>query len=157
MGARPDLDAFALRAPKPVVTQGILASSELFSLILALLMVLLIVILYNRAWAAIDRDTAQLGVTQGILSQTNSLVSLIKDAETGQRGFLLTGEAAYLDPYRRAVADLPATLEALNAVVLSHSDQASRLARLRPLVAEKADELAETIDLAQKGHTDEAL
>ncbi len=158
MGARPDLDAFALRAPKPVVkTQGILASSELFSLILALLMVLLIVILYNRAWAAIDRDTAQLGVTQGILSQTNSLVSLIKDAETGQRGFLLTGEAAYLDPYRRAVADLPATLEALNAVVLSHSDQASRLARLRPLVAEKVDELAETIDLAQKGHTDEAL
>jgi PAS domain S-box-containing protein len=143
---------------KPVVkTQGILASSELFSLILALLMVLLIVILYNRAWAAIDRNTAQLAVTQRILSQTNALVSLITDAETGQRGFLLTGKASYLDPYQRAVADLPATLEALNAVVLNHSDQASRLARLRPLVAEKINELTETIDLAQKGHTDEAV
>jgi len=41
------------------------------------------------------------------ISQLDQLVSTLKDAETGQRGFLITGDERYLQPYRDAVARLP--------------------------------------------------
>src|SRR5438105_650446 len=60
------------------------------------------------------RNTRQLHInsgwvthTQAVLDALERLMSTIKDAETGQRGFLLTGVSSYLDPYRQALADYP--------------------------------------------------
>src|SRR4029078_2585678 len=49
-----------------------------------------------------------------VLAALRDLLSLMKDAETGQRGFLLTGDEAYLEPYERAVRIVPAGLAALD-------------------------------------------
>ena len=45
--------------------------------------------------------------TNAVLGQLESVLSSLTDAETAQRGYLLTGQAAYLDPYRGAVTRLP--------------------------------------------------
>ena len=68
-------------------------------------------------------------------------LSLVQDAETGQRGFLLTGEASYLTPYQSAVDALPAELEVLKGAM---SDDPTRLARLGELNAAMRDKLGGT-------------
>lgn len=58
---------------------------------------------------AVEREQA----VQVRLGQIESLRSEIVDAETGMRGYLLTGDAAYLEPYNRARANIPAVADTL--------------------------------------------
>jgi len=78
-----------------------------------------------------------------------TVLSAAQDAETGQRGFLLTGDSAYLRPYHSAAARLDAELNALQTQVNDNPDQAAAARRLRPLIATKLAELNRTIALAQ--------
>jgi signal transduction histidine kinase len=81
----------------------------------------------------------------------------LQDAETGQRGFLLTGDEAYLQPYDAAVAALPGTLDKLYALLQRLPDGAADRARLGSAVADKLAELAETIALQRQGRPGDAL
>jgi PAS domain S-box-containing protein len=86
------------------------------------------------------------------------LVSSLLDAETGQRGFLLTGESRYLDVYQRAIVAAPAEVEKLDALLRSAKDgRDPDLARLQAAVAEKLAELRETVDLRRNRQTDAAV
>ena len=84
-------------------------------------------------------------------------LSLVQDAETGQRGFLLTGEASYLTPYQSAVDALPAELEVLKDAMSDDPTRLAQLAELSAAVQDKLGELAETIALYQAGNRDAAL
>jgi len=95
--------------------------------------------------------------TLNVLVAINSVMSLAKDAETGQRGFLLTGDPAYLEPYLAARAALPAQLDALRLVETEGAGQAQRAQTLRQLISAKFDELQQTVDLQRAGHHPEAL
>src|SRR6478672_11518443 len=55
----------------------------------------------------------QMSIQFGVLNQLPELASTIKDAETGQRGYLLTGEDAYLQPYDSSLKQLKSELDAL--------------------------------------------
>jgi len=72
----------------------------LLSLVLALLLVSLTAVLTYRSLAALRRSTDQAAITRKVVDESTALISSLKDAETGQRGFLLTGEDRYLEPYR---------------------------------------------------------
>ena len=74
------------------------------------------------------------------------LLSLLQDAETGQRGFLLTGDDAYLGPYQRAAEQIPKKLEDLKQSVVS-PQQLSTLGHLEALYERKIQELHRTIEL----------
>ena len=58
-------------------------------------------ILYRNAREVASRSRAT-------LESVNNLMVYLLDAETGQRGYLLTGDAGYLQPYRQAVERIPA-------------------------------------------------
>jgi len=73
------------------------------------------------------------------------LLSLVKDAETGQRGYLLTGHAQYLEPYETAIRLLPLHLERLRTLTGDNTSQQSQLLRLDGLIGAKLSELAATI------------
>ncbi len=81
----------------------------------------------------------------------------IRDAETGQRGFVLTGDPQYLDAYNTAIATLPVTLSQLGAAVSDEPAQRTRVATLSNLIAEKLGELKETVVLRQSGGLKAAL
>ncbi|MBJ6763693.1 methyl-accepting chemotaxis protein [Myxococcaceae bacterium JPH2] len=91
--------------------------------------------------------------TQGLLEAHDNfrnlreLRALLIDAETGQRGFLLTGDNSYLQPYQQALAELRQDLDRLRAALSSYPEQRARMGRLEPLVASKLGELEETIRL----------
>jgi signal transduction histidine kinase/FixJ family two-component response regulator len=134
-----------------------LHSREGLALLSALAVVLSIAFFSYRGWAAFGREADAVEKTQRILSGTDALLGALKDAETGQRGFLLTGEERYLGPYRQASADIPALLKSLGAEAIARPDQAQRVERLVPLVNEKLEELARTIELRQSKGLDAAL
>src|SRR5580704_17956915 len=90
-----------------------LHSREGLTLLFALAVVLLIGLLSYRASTALGRHAHQIEVTERVVIGINALISSLTDAETGQRGFLLTGEDRYLGPYRQALADIPALLKSL--------------------------------------------
>ncbi|HEX5750134.1 MAG TPA: CHASE3 domain-containing protein [Archangium sp.] len=75
---------------------------------------------------------------------------MLLDAETGQRGFLLTGEERYLEPYLRATQQLDAQLDNLRKSLADDPEQLARLERLEPLIRDKLAELAETVRVRQQ-------
>jgi PAS domain S-box-containing protein len=114
--------------------------------------VLILITLVIAGWAYLDWSrfraaNAEAARNRQILTSTERLLSLILDAETGQRGFLLTGDERYLDPYDRAVKAIPAELSSLTLLERGNSAELSNLEQLHRLIAQKLSELAETIEL----------
>ncbi|WP_210242057.1 CHASE3 domain-containing protein [Mesorhizobium sp. B2-7-1] len=86
-----------------------------------------------------------------------SLLSLAQDAETGQRGYLLTGEKSYLLPYQQAVDGLPALLKRIDEMFPTGSDRAQQVVGIKDALARKQAELKETIGFYDTGNTAKAL
>ncbi|MEJ0100832.1 MAG: CHASE3 domain-containing protein [Pseudomonadota bacterium] len=82
---------------------------------------------------------------------------MVKDAETGQRGFLLTGREEYLQPYVAANAGLLAEVNGLRPLLADNPAQLRRAETLRQLVVDKLAELKETIELQRGGREAEAM
>jgi len=87
-----------------------------------------------------------------VVERTHELQSLLKDAENGQRGYLLTGELVHLVDYKRA---LPKIREALSALGPDVGGLERR--RLSELVGIELDELARTIRIRDQGDSTGAL
>ena len=96
-------------------------------------------------------------LSRGIRDSAVELLSTLKDAETGQRGFLLTGRDEYLQPYRMAVASLPGIMKRLWSGMSGRSDQVNRLKQLEAAVDLKMAELRETVELGQEQRMREAF
>jgi CHASE3 domain sensor protein len=115
---------------------------ELVSLAFAIVLVSLIGLLAYRTRVDFGRSSEQVEISRQIVDGANALLSSLRDAETGQRGFLLTGRDQYLEPYRQAITEVPNTVEKLtNITAARRPDQAERLNRLRPLVKRQASVL----------------
>jgi methyl-accepting chemotaxis protein len=95
--------------------------------------------------------------THQVLENLAHVLSLMKDAETGQRGFLLTGDDAYLEPYQAAIPAIARTVDDLRALTSDNPHQQGRIAQIRPLVDAKLAELKRTIDLRRGQGFDAAL
>jgi methyl-accepting chemotaxis protein len=80
----------------------------------------------------------------------SDLLSKVKDAETGQRGFLLTGEESYLEPYTSAVKVIDRYLEDLRELTSDNRNQQNRFVRSPSLIAGKLAELGKTIALRRE-------
>ena len=99
--------------------------------------VLIVLALLAAAWnfAAGERARVAAATASQVALQAQGLLSAMKDVETGERGFLITGADSYLDPYTRGVADAPARLDALRR--LATPAEAGAVGRLRDLVQAK--------------------
>ena len=94
-----------------------------------------------------------------VRGQLTRVLSLVQSAETGQRGYLLTGQELYLGPYQMALDQLPGVLQRTQELVGDgdNPQQAQNLARLRQLIKDKLAELGSTVDQYKAGHSDAAL
>jgi len=101
--------------------------------------------------------TAHRVETDRRITQLQAVLLSLVDAETGQRGYLLTGKRFYLAPYRRALALTPAELNGLRSEPITDPALAASVRKLRELAAGKLAELAETVRLADAGKTRAAL
>jgi signal transduction histidine kinase/CheY-like chemotaxis protein len=92
-----------------------------------------------------------------VRAQLTRVLSLVQSAETGQRGYLLTGRDIYLQPYQRAISELPAMLDSTQKMVRDNPQQLQNLPQLRQLITDKLDELRSTIDAYKAGNSAAAL
>jgi PAS domain S-box-containing protein len=102
------------------------------------------------------RHQADVDRTQQVLIAISQTQSLIGDAETGQRGYLYTGQPGYLDPYNLAVAQLDPQLHVLQELTSGDPTEQSEVVQLRRLTRIKLDELSQTILLYRSDHPDAA-
>ncbi|MBN9315524.1 MAG: CHASE3 domain-containing protein [Devosia sp.] len=105
----------------------------------------------------VDSQLADIANTYEIRRQARELMLAIVDAETGQRGYLLTRDEAYLTPYNAAVANMSGTYDQLSVLLRDSPTQAERLAAIAPDIEAKRAEMAHTIELMSAGQVPEAL
>jgi signal transduction histidine kinase len=86
----------------------------------------------------------------------SEFVALMTDAESGQRGYLLTGESSYLQPYTEAVAQVEMALNRLHEAYGGKEDS-PEFRELRILTGKKLGELEDTLALFKKRGTTPAV
>ena len=130
-------------------------------MLLALLLVIVFFICSGLVAGAnirtIRNDNALVIRSQETVAGLAEVLSSIQDAETGQRGYLLTGNDGYLDPYRNALAMIPSRLEAIRGALHDDAGQQARLRELGARINDKLAELRETIDLRRDRGLEAAL
>nr|WP_298726695.1 CHASE3 domain-containing protein [uncultured Steroidobacter sp.] len=121
---------------------------------------LLLAVVLWMAWLSLQemRDTSELSdhsedVRLALAAVSQSLLEM----ETGQRGFLLTGQEAYLEPYHAGVAGLEDQLRDLQHLLADSDQQSGRLRTLLQLVAERRAQLDHGLELRQSAGIDAAL
>lgn len=102
-------------------------------------------------------DQAKIFHSHEVIVAMNDLTSALLDAETGQRGFLLTGNARYLDPYTAARSEVDARFSAISRLTADNDEQQVRLAPLRRHIDAKLAELHDTIAARRTGGERAAL
>jgi len=118
-----------------------------FALALAIL-----VIIGAVAYRSIEKltETARwVAHTQQVIVNLEEVLSTMKDAETGQRGYVITGDEKYLGPFRTAHDNIDHQLKTLREQIKDNPDQQRRLDQLEPLIngeAGKFAEMQESID-----------
>jgi methyl-accepting chemotaxis protein len=85
--------------------------------------------------------------THEVLNETDAILSSLKDAETGQRGYLITGVDSYLEPYTAAQSTVVEHIEGVRELTSDNAKQQARLADLEPLIDAKFAEMQETVDV----------
>ena len=88
--------------------------------------------------------------THRVLTELEATLSTLKDAETGQRGYLLTGEERYLEPYNSAIARINQQVVGLQQLTADNKRQQQRLRDLKIAIDSKLADLERTLNLRRK-------
>lgn len=125
-----------------------------FALAMAIL-VLIVALTYHSTTQLIQAQVS-LQHNHRVLEGTQQLLSELEDAETGQRGYLITGEEPYLEPYLAAVEEIRTTMKEMHDLLKQDPDQQRDLMTIERLKEAKLAELRQTIDLRRKAGFDAA-
>ncbi len=91
---------------------------------------------------------------QNTRSAVNTLLQSMLDAETGQRGYLLTGNDTYLEPYDKAVATVQTNLDRLRNQFMDSPDDMQEFALLSRQMSRKLAEMELSLRLRRQGNED---
>ncbi|MEI1373321.1 response regulator [Nostoc sp. UHCC 0926] len=91
------------------------------------------------------------------INSLEELLSQIKDAETGQNGYILTGKQIYLKPYQTALAKVDQEIAKLKSLTTDQPNQRQQITTLESLITAKLTQLKQTIDLRQNKGLEAAL
>jgi PAS domain S-box-containing protein len=115
--------------------------------------ILLVVMVFGSVWLARQQQQSFILVRHALEVENglSSVFSELQDAETGQRGFLLTGEASYLKPYEAAITVIDQEVKALAVTTADNPRQQASLKRLSELSTARQQGLRENIALYRAG------
>jgi PAS domain S-box-containing protein len=123
--------------------------------LLAILLLANAAVTRSRLAVQIDKRNA-VARSNAIVLQISEALSSLKDAETGQRGYLLTNNPTYLEPYTQSIAEVRSHIDRLQELANEESEQNPHIQEFRSLADSKLAELAQTIELQQSGRSEEA-
>ncbi|MBD2532031.1 response regulator [Nostoc flagelliforme FACHB-838] len=120
------------------------------------ILVLIGVISYQNTRILINTSN-QVRETQEKINKLEELLSEMKDAETGQRGYILTGQETYLEPYQAVVGSIDPKIAELKNLIADQPSQQKQFATLESLIAARLAILKQTIYLRQNQGFEAAL
>lgn len=130
---------------------------EIFSLLLATLIVVITAVSALIDWNAFRANRASANRSRVILQNASSLQSALKDAETGQRGYLLTRNPRYLEPYRKASVEIPRDFANLKRIIGLDPVWQSDLKLLDTAIPAKMAELSQTMEIRNRASLQAAI
>ncbi len=110
-----------------------------------------------RATSELIQSTEATAHTYQVRQSLSGIIGSLIDAETGQRGYLLTGREEYLEPYNNGTRSVDQYVQDVRRLTSDNPNQQTRINALQPLIAEKLSELAETIQYRRQQNEKEAL
>ena len=130
---------------------------DTFGIIVAMFVSLFIVVFFS--WLAYDRNMESRLMNQSVdhtfkvRLQNKLLINNMVDAETGQRGYLLTRQVNFLEPYNKSRAQISTTLQILKTLVSDNPAQLQRLDTLQGFIALKNSLMLLNIDRVNRGQS----
>lgn len=94
--------------------------------------------------------------SRNMLNALQDVLSDADEAETGQRGYIITGDEAYLQPYNRAILEIDAALDHIQALAAGNASQEKLGHELREHTQAKVAELRESVELRRGAHPEAA-
>jgi signal transduction histidine kinase len=91
-------------------------------------------------------QTTRVEHTYQVLQEVESITAVLKDAQAGMRGYLLTGDTAYLRPYSLASGQLPNSLKRVDELTIDNTQQQQRMDTLSRLVEQEFRILRPLVD-----------
>lgn len=132
--------------------KSVLPTRIVLPLVLGIAASLAIAVYAELGYRRLELANRQMAVALEMQATVHETLALIVDAETGQRGYLLTGREEYLAPYSTAVPKVDGALNRLRELLVQNGTPAQReaLGRLNSLVGKKLSELEAAIALYKK-------
>lgn len=127
-----------------------IAVSLTIAIIAAVLMVSINEAGYKRSLQALDTFTQ----TQSTRAKLNLLMQQILDAETGLRGYLLTGKERYLEPYNSANAAISGSMDELRRIFIMDPKELASFTPLARQVERKTSEMELSLRLYRQGNNE---
>jgi len=130
---------------------------KLWTSYLAIFFIALIVgTLSYRSLSALLESAQWVEHTHTVQLTLTDLLSALQDAETGKRGYVITGEEHYLEPYQHALSRIESNFKESRELTRDNPAQQHRLDTLYPLITERLAELKEVINLRREKGFDAA-
>lgn len=147
------------RALIPSPVRPLLPFKVLLPLVLGVALSMGILVFSELGFRRLEAANHTMAVSLEMQSTLHEVLALILDAETSHRGYLLTSQPEYLDPYRAALPKIEDRFNRLHALATQHatSEQAERIARFNNLIGKKLAELEATLALYEKGGREAAF
>lgn len=123
----------------------------LFAFIVALIFLIANAVISFRATDTLIRNNQKVAQTLEIIKDVEASFSIVKDAETGQRGYLLTGNREFLRPYETAMGQIDRRISELRKLVADDPEQLSRIEPLSEAIMKRLGTLAENITVFEQG------
>ncbi len=118
-----------------------------FGFAVCFVLLLAIGLVAYRSLETLTKTSYAVTHTYQVLGRIDGIISLLKDAETGQRGFVITGDENYLEPYQAALGAIDKLVGELRELTADNPNQQKRIDAMAPLIAAKLAELKRTIEL----------
>jgi signal transduction histidine kinase/CHASE3 domain sensor protein/ActR/RegA family two-component response regulator len=112
---------------------------------LALLPLVIIVVASFRNMSALLEAAQLIRHTQDVKVSLGNLLAHVTDAQNGMRGFLITGNETFLEPYHNAVAIIDQDVTDLQRLIAGNAEQGRRLDAVKSIVADQLDYLSRTV------------
>jgi signal transduction histidine kinase/ActR/RegA family two-component response regulator len=124
---------------------------------LALVLILATGVVAYRSTDDLVATTSLALHAQAVLSAADQVIGDLSAAESGQRGYLITGDPRYLEPYDTALRDYPARIDGLRALASGNPAQQDRVEELATLGSARLADATNAVELRRTGNVADAI